>query len=146
MTTLRSSARYKRCPKCRAMLRAVAEFCPHCGLSMPVSFPHGPLVSRETARVLRKLNEEVVPRHQTRAPITGRYLVLVAPDRKDLFEYFSKKFAAEVGVEVRYERRVGERRRRPAITPLDRRRQDRRAKPPLEDELRRFGFAIVNLK
>lgn len=143
MSTSRPSARYKRCPKCQAMLRAVAEFCPHCGLSLPGSFPHKPLVAKDTLRIVSELKENVARQRPTRAQTAARYLVLVACDRADLFKYLRQKFATEVGIEVSYERRVGERRRRTAVQPGDRRRGDRRTRPPLDAELRRFGFAIV---
>jgi hypothetical protein len=112
-------------------------------VSIPVSFPYNPLVPGETLKVLRELREEAVRPSQSRATIAARYLVLVARDREDLFNYLRRQFAGEVGVEVRYERRTGERRRGERIAPLDRRRKDRRAKPPLDAELRRYGFAIV---
>jgi len=143
MTTSTSSARYKRCPKCQAMLRAVAEFCPHCGLSIPGNFPHKPLLAKDTLRIVSELKEKILPHRPTRAQTGARFVVLVACDRGDLFEYFRQKFATEVGIEVCYERRVGERRRRTAVRPGDRRREDRRTRPSLDAELRRFGFAIV---
>jgi predicted amidophosphoribosyltransferase len=139
------TARFKRCPKCRAMLRTSAEICPHCGLNMPISFPYNPVIPGQTARVLREMNEPVVPEVQSRAAIAARYLILVARDREDLLTYLRRQFNGEVGVEVRLERRVAERRRRDTVKPLDRRRRDRRAKPPLDAELRKFGFAIVRL-
>lgn len=146
-TTTTATLRHKRCPKCRAMLRAIAEFCPHCGLNMPVSFPHNPLVPGQTSSVLKALSQEVVvPQVPSRAQIAARYLVLVARDREELFKYLRWQFSGEVGVEVRYERRIAERRRQDAVRPLDRRRRDRRIKPPLEAELKRFGFAIVRLE
>src|SRR5947208_2064189 len=137
------SARYKRCPKCQAMLRAVAEFCPHCGLSIPGNFPHKPLLAKDTLRIVSELREKIVPHRPTRAQAGARYVVLVACDRRDLLEYLRQKFATEVGIEVCYERRLGERRRRTAVSPGDRRSGDRRTRPPLDAELRRFGFAIV---
>lgn len=143
MSTSKPSAPYKRCPKCQAMLRAVAEFCPHCGLSIPGSFPHKPLVAKDTLRIVRELEEKAVPQRPTRPQTAARYLVLVASDRADLFKYLRQKFATEVGIEVCYERRVGERRRRTAAQPGDRRRGDRRTRPSIDAELRRFGFAIV---
>ena len=144
MTTAGARARYKRCPKCQALLRAIAEFCPHCGLSMPGSFPHNPLVPVETRRLMREPKAAVAPRGRARAPVAARSLILVARDRRDLFEYLQQKFLTDVGIEVRYEQRGGERRQQKVVKPLERRRRDRRAKPPLHAELRRFGFAIVN--
>jgi zinc ribbon protein len=146
MTTSMPNARYKRCPKCQAMLRVVAEFCPHCGLSIPRSFPHKPLLAKDTLRIVSELKENIVPRRPTRAQTGVRYVVLVAGDRRDLFDYLRHKFATEDGIEVCYERRLGERRRRTAGSPGDRRRGDRRTRPPLDAEFRRFGFAIVRVE
>src|SRR5437899_3266271 len=143
MTTSTPSARYKRCPKCQAMLRAVAEFCPHCGLSIPGNFPHKPLLAKDTLRIVSELREKIVPHRPTRAQAGARYVVLVACDRRDHLEYFRQKFATEVGIEVCYERRLGERRRRTAVSPGELRGGARRTRPPLDAELRRFGFAIV---
>jgi len=143
MTTSTPSVRYKRCPKCQAMLRPIAEFCPHCGLSIPGNFPHKPLLAKDTSRIVSELKEKIVHHRPARAQTVARYVVLVACDRRDLFEYLRQKFATEVGIEVCFERRVGERRRRTAMSPGDRRREDRRTRPPLDAELRRFGFAIV---
>ena len=144
MTTVPARARYKRCPKCQAILRAIAEFCPHCGLSMPDTFPHKPLVLPATGRVMRELKEAAAPQRPPRARIATRYLILVARDRRELFEYLQQKFLAETGIEVRREQRAAERRQRDAVRPLERRRRDRRSRPPIDAELRRFGFAVVS--
>jgi len=47
------------------------------------------------------------------------------------------------GIEVVRERRAADRRTPATTPPLDRRRQNRRARPGLDAELRAFGFAIV---
>src|SRR5213593_2442074 len=146
MRTQKASARYKRCPKCQALLRALAEFCPHCGLSLPGSFPHNPVVPGETQKVVRELVERNTPQHAARAKITARYLILVSRGRDDLFEYLRQKFLTEIGVEVRYDRRSADRRQRESVKPLDRRRRDRRTRVAVDAELQRFGFAIVTRK
>lgn len=125
------------------MLRAIAEFCPHCGLSLPGRVPHKPVGLADTGTAIRELKAVAAPGHQSRARIAARYLILVAGDRRDLFEYLQQKFLAEIGIEVRYEQRVGERRQRGAVKPLERRRRDRRTRPALDAEVRRFGFAVV---
>ena len=128
------------------MLRALAEFCPHCGLNLPGSFPHNPIVPAETQKVVRELAQGGAPQRSTHAKITARYLILVARGRDDLFEYLRQKFLTEIGVEVRYERRSAERRRRAVVKPLERRLRERRTRPAIDAELRRFGFAIVTRK
>src|SRR5919197_3861318 len=139
----KAGARYKRCPKCQSLLRALAEFCPHCGLSMPGTFPHNPMVPGETRKVVSELTERVELQHPTRAQITARYLILVARGRDDLFEYLRQKFLAETGVEVRYDKRSGERRQRGAVKPLDRRRRTSRARQPADADIHRCRFAFV---
>jgi len=146
MRTHTTGPRYKRCPKCQAMLRALAEFCPHCGLSLPGSFPHNPVVPGETQKVVRELADRNTLQHAARAKVTARYLILVSRGRDDLFEYLRQKFLTEIGVEVRYDRRSTERRQRETVKPLDRRRRDRRTRVAVDAELQRFGFAIVTRK
>jgi len=111
---------------------------------MPDTFPHKPLVLPATGRVMRELKEAAAPQRPPRARIATRYLILVARDRRELFEYLQQKFLAETGIEVRREQRAAERRQRDAVRPLERRRRDRRSRPPIDAELRRFGFAVVS--
>jgi hypothetical protein len=134
--------RYKRCPRCRAMLAIGGEFCPHCGLHMPISFPHNPLVAADVQRTIREIKDGTAGPPPWAAP--GRYLVIVARERGDLFTYFTRVFAHELNVRVVQERRVGDRRQRAAKTTSERRSRDRRRRSPV-DELRGFGFAIVRL-
>jgi hypothetical protein len=35
------------------MLAINGEFCPHCGLHMPASFPHNPVVAADAQRAIR---------------------------------------------------------------------------------------------
>ena len=72
-----------------------------------------------------------------------RYLVIAAPDRQELYEYFKRKLGRAAGIEVVRERRAADRRTPATTPPPDRRRQNRRARPGLDAELRAFGFAIV---
>ena len=144
--TSRKSRRYKRCPKCLGMLRPSAEFCPHCGTNMPIGFPHNPRVAADAANAIMQLTTAAPPViHPIPVQPQGEYLILVARDRRDLYDYLSRKFSDEPGVRVVQERRTGDRRRSERMSPLDRRRRDRRSRPSVDAELRRFGFAIVNL-
>lgn len=140
MTTRKS--RYKRCPKCQAMLRPSAEFCSQCGANMPIGFPHNPRVAADALKAIDQIAEAPSPGDQPRRRPEASYLVVVARDRRDLYDYLSRKFSSEPGIQVVQERRVGERRRTERTSPLDRRRLDRRSRS-VDAELRRFGFAIV---
>jgi hypothetical protein len=141
----RKSRRYKRCPKCLAMLRPSAEFCPQCGTNMPIGFPHNPRVAAEAVKAIMQLNTAAPDTRPIPAQPQGEYLVVVARDRRDLYDYLSQKFSGEPGIRVVQERRTGDRRRSERTSPLERRRRDRRSRPLVDAELRRFGFAIVNL-
>ncbi len=143
ITTRRWTDRYKRCPKCQARILRTTEFCPHCGLSMPGSFPHGPLVTGDARKAMQDIAEGGVG-SPTRGPgMRGRYLVIVARDRRDLYEYLKAAFAYEPGVHVLQERRQAQRRRRSDAPSSDRRRKDRRSRPKVDAHMRTFGFAIV---
>jgi hypothetical protein len=133
---------YRRCSRCRALLRDIADFCPHCGLSLPSALPP-PVFQAEALGSSREETEVKAQDHTSAIPTGARYLVIAAPDRRELYEYFKRKFSRAPSIEVVCERRVAERRKRPAVVGLDRRRRDQRARPPLDVELQTFGFAIV---
>ena len=80
--------------------------------------------------------------HASAVPAGERYLVIAAPDRQELYEYFKRKLGRAAGIEVVRERRAANRRTPETTPPLDRRRS-RRAWPGLDADLRAFGFAIV---
>ncbi len=134
--------RYKRCPKCRTMILRSSEFCTHCGLAMPGSFPQNPLVTGDARQTMQEIAGARSGRDAPASEVQGRYLVIVARDRRNLYEYLRSAFAHEPGVHVLQERRQAERRRRPKAQPVDRRRTDRRARP-VDAHMRAFGFAIV---
>ena len=78
-----------------------------------------------------------------RFDVTGRYLVIVNRDHRELYTYLKAAFAGERGVQVIQERRMADRRRKSGTQPLDRRRRDRRTRPAGEAEVRKFGVAVV---
>ncbi len=142
MRTLRGTNRFKRCPKCRALLRRTAELCPHCGATMPSNFPHRPPVV-DALRRIRSLTASAPP---TAPPdVASQYLIIVARERRDLYDYLRRAFAREPAILVMLERRIADRRKAAATRPLDRRRKDRRHRPELDADVRRFGFAIALL-
>jgi len=133
---------FRRCPQCRALLRDIAEICRHCGLSVPSAGPPPPIFRAGALRAIRS-EAAVTRRLAPRVPVVERYLVVAAAGREKLYEYFTRKFGRTAAIEVVPERRTTDRRERAATVELDRRRQDRRIRPALHDELRAFGFAIV---
>jgi hypothetical protein len=143
MATRTWTDRYKRCPKCQARLLRAAEFCRHCGQSMPTSFPPNPFMPIEAQTIMRQIAEERPPGGPERFDIAGRYLVIVNRDHRDLYTYLKTAFAGERGVQVIQERRTTDRRRKSGSPPVDRRRRDRRTRPAGEAEVRKFGVAVV---
>jgi len=141
--TTRAKSRFKRCPKCTAMLRRTAELCPHCSTGMPISFPYNPLVAADTQHRIQLLNQEVAA--PTAADVVSRYLIIVARERRDLYEYLRRVFVREPGIEVVLERRTAERRTASGVRPLDRRRRERRNRSQMDVEMRRFGFGVARL-
>ena len=134
---------YRRCSRCRALLRDIADFCPHCGLSLPSALPSPPVFLAEALGSGREETEVTVEDPPPTVPTGARYLVIAASDRQELYEYFRRKFSRAPAIEVVRERRVAYRRKRPALVLLDRRSRDQRARPTLNGELQTFGFAIV---
>lgn len=122
---------YKRCPRCRALLRDIAESCRHCGLSLSSTLQDSPAFGAGAVEATRQ---------ETAAE---RYLVIAAPDRPELYEYLKRKFGRAIAFKVVREQRVADRRVRADGPVFDRRRWDRRAKSPVDADLRAFGFAIV---
>jgi len=71
------------------------------------------------------------------------YLVITAKDQACLYDFFKGTFAGVETVEVRMDRRSGERRPPADTSAGDRRPADRRSRPEIDAELRASGFAFV---
>src|SRR6266404_395196 len=59
---------YKRCPRCRVMVRDIAEFCPRCGLGLPSTLPHLPVQGAEAAEAAAPITEAIARRQTPRVP------------------------------------------------------------------------------
>jgi len=134
---------HRRCPRCRVMVRDTVEVCPRCGLGLPSTSPHLPVQGAEALKAAAPSTEAIARRHPPRVPAVKPYVVIALPDRRELYEYFRRKFRRAATIEVVRDRRVADRRRRAAERPVDRRQRDRRARRAIDTELRAFGFAIV---
>jgi hypothetical protein len=76
----------------------------------------------------------------------GRDLFIVRRDRADLYRYLTQTFADADNVEVIWDRRFGERRARPTEGSItERRRDDRRHRPTVEEDLRLVGYSFLAL-
>ena len=82
-----------------------------------------------------------------------RFLLIVSRGNEALASYLEQHFKGDSTVQVMVDRRQGERRRSGAPTPEaaaetappERRRNDRRGHPEIDNELRLTSFAIVTL-
>jgi hypothetical protein len=90
------------------------------------------------------MTSTAVPWTQTEEQM-GRTLFIVSRQHPDLYAYLRERFAADTAVEVILDRRVGQRRQRHAVTPVDRRRADRRTRPEVEVELQTRSHAIITI-
>ncbi len=133
---------YRRCPRCRALLRDVAEVCPHCRLSLPSTVPHPPALEDAAPGAIGEDMEATARRPAFPVPTGEGYLVIAAADRQELYEYFNRTLGGAAAMEVLRDRRMTDRRQRESTVPVDRRHRDRRARP-VDAELSAFGFAIV---
>jgi hypothetical protein len=134
---------YRRCPRCRALLRDVAEVCPHCRLSLPSTVAHPPALEDAAPRATGEDMEATARRHASPVPTGEEYLVIAAADRQELYEYFNRTLGGAAAIQVVRDRRMTDRRTREATVPVDRRHRDRRSRPVLDADLSGFGFAIV---
>ncbi len=72
-----------------------------------------------------------------------RYLLIVARNQPDLWQYLKNNFAGDEKVEVILDRRRGERRQRVQAHEPERRRAERRREPGLDKDLTYRSFVIV---
>jgi hypothetical protein len=84
--------------------------------------------------------------------VDNRFLLIVSRGNEALASYLEQHFKGDSTVQVMVDRRQGERRetRRPpqpnqADSSAERRRNDRRGHPEVDNELRLTSFAIVTL-
>lgn len=71
----------------------------------------------------------------------GRYLIIVARDQPDLYEYLAKQFSGDGEVEVLLDRRQRIRAREP-----ERRQADRQPRRGFSDGLRSLGVVVTRMK
>lgn len=73
-------------------------------------------------------------------------ILVVARTQQSLYEYLCQDFAEDPDVRVVIDRRRGERRQRGEAWSAERRRNERRTRPAIDDKLESVGFAIVRLE
>jgi hypothetical protein len=79
------------------------------------------------------------------SPAAGRFVFVISRREPQIYEYVREAFALEGDVAVVVDRRVGERRHHAAPRGAERRRQDRRIRGDVADDLKSRGCAFVTL-
>lgn len=72
-----------------------------------------------------------------------RHVFIVAADQPDLWAHLARDFSGEPSVQVVLDRRRADRRRDAQPSSQERRRGDRRVRPPVNPELTVMNFALV---
>jgi len=75
-----------------------------------------------------------------------RHLLIISRYHPGLYEYVRQRFAAEAGVEVVLDRRLGpDRRTRSEQSPVERRSSDRRTRPDIDTALRMDSLQFLTV-
>src|SRR5215468_7642225 len=124
------------CLDCDECFEVGYDTCPACG-------------SGTWTPAARFLNLLAEPRasHETGARRKGatKHLLVVARNRRRLYEELKRVFAGHETVQVILDRRLGQRRQRKVVPELDQRRRDRRTRSAMNDQLRTIGWSLMLL-
>jgi len=74
---------------------------------------------------------------------TNGLLIVVAQDEPGIYRNLCRRFEGAGSVRIVRDRRLGDRRQRPASHGRDRRISDRRVQPDTERRLRSLGYATI---
>jgi hypothetical protein len=75
----------------------------------------------------------------------AKHLLVVARHRRELYEEIKRAFAGQETVQVILDRRVSQRREKKGAAMLDRRRNERRSRSTVDEQLRSIGWSLVLL-
>ena len=75
----------------------------------------------------------------------AKHLLVVARHRRELYEEIKRAFAGHETVQVILDRRVSQRREKKNSPMLDRRRNERRSRSAMDEQLRTIGWSLVLL-
>ena len=88
---------------------------------------------------------KLAPRRVAEELALAKHLLVVARHRRELYEEIKRAFAGHESVQVVLDRRAGQRREKKGAPMLDRRRNERRARSVMDDQLRTIGWSLVLL-
>ncbi len=138
---LRNLALCLDCDECFAL---GGELCPACGSRtwtpaarfLDLVAAPGPHRRNGSAR-------KVTARQAAEELAIVKQLLIVARNRRQLYEEIKRAFAGHENVDVILDRRVLERRRSKGALEVDRRSRSRRSRPDIDEQLRTIGWSLV---
>ena len=120
--------------------------CPACGsgtwspLGRFLDIAAGARSSRTNGGARRAL-----PRRAGEELAIAKQLLVVARHRRELYEEIKRAFAGHETVQVVLDRRTSQRREKKGAPMLDRRRNERRSRSVIDEQLRTIGWSLVLL-
>jgi hypothetical protein len=88
---------------------------------------------------------KLTPRRSAEELALAKHLLVVARHRRELYEEIKRAFAGHESVQVVLDRRTSQRREKKGAPMLDRRRNERRSRSVIDDQLRTIGWSLVLL-
>jgi len=133
------------CLDCDECFGIGLEMCPSCGSATWTSLSQF-LGEAASSRPRRRLDgSPAAANRKAEPPERVRQLVIVARDRRHLYEYLERAFAGNETIRVFLDRRVVQRRAHSGPYAVERRRGDRRSSRQTDELLRAIGWLIAPL-
>jgi hypothetical protein len=131
------------CLDCEACFEIGVTACPACGSKtwMPLARF---LETARRNRMVQSVGSLERSRGNTRRRGITHHYVIVARDRRELYQHFKEGFADNPAVSVMFDRRGADRRSGSENAAVDRRRGDRRWRA-VDEQLRVLGWAVVRV-
>jgi hypothetical protein len=90
-------------------------------------------------------SRRILPRRAAEELAIARQLLVVARHRRELYEEIKRAFAGHESVQVVLDRRTSQRREKKGAPMMDRRRNERRSRSVIDEQLRTIGWSLVLL-
>ena len=133
------------CLDCDECFGIGLEMCPSCGSATWTSLSQF-LGEAASSRPRRRLDgSPAAANRKAEPPERVRQLVIVARNRRHLFEYLERAFVGNETIRVVLDRRVGERRGHSGPSDVERRHGDRRSPRKIDGLLSAVGWVVVPL-
>ncbi len=138
-------ARLVLCLDCDECFEIGYSMCPACGSEtwVPLARFLEILPGGSATRPLERGSHHPGPRRSNEERRIAQHLLIVARNRHQLYEHLKAAFSGNETIRVITDRRATDRRRHTATSAEERRRDDRRSRPTIDDQLRTIGWSLV---